>query len=147
MFHTQPISDITMRQLGRSLGLCVAWSTRSPDWGMLRRSRRVLIFLYNLKIIVPHTTQQQMPWKMVCIICSLWSHLNVLTFPPPDWGMLRRSRRVLIFLETLKMFHTQPSSDITIRQLARSLGLCVTPYPVEPYSCYYLCGHTTYQYN
>ena len=23
---------------------------------------------------------------------------NVLTFPPPDWGMLRRPRRVLIFL-------------------------------------------------
>ena len=44
------------------------------------------------------------------------------------------------------MFHTQPSSDITMRQLARSLGLCVTPYPVEPYSCYYLCDHTTYQY-
>ena len=31
-------------------------------------------------------------------ICSLWSHLNVLTFlPPPNWGMLRRSRYVLIF--------------------------------------------------
>ena len=25
-------------------------------------------------------------------------HLNVLTFFPTDWGMLRRSRRVLIFL-------------------------------------------------
>ena len=25
-------------------------------------------------------------------------HLNVFTFFPPDWGMLRRSRRVLIFL-------------------------------------------------
>ena len=25
-------------------------------------------------------------------------HLNVLTVFPPDWGMLRRSRRVLIFL-------------------------------------------------
>ena len=24
--------------------------------------------------------------------------VNVLTFFPPDWGMLRRSRRVLIFL-------------------------------------------------
>ena len=42
------------------------------------------------------------------------------------------------------MFHTQPSSDITMRQLGRSLGLCVTPYPVEPYSCY-LCDHTTYR--
>ena len=32
-------------------------------------------------------------------ICSLLSHLiNVLTPPPPDWRMLRRSRRVLIFL-------------------------------------------------
>ena len=27
----------------------------------------------------------------------IWSHLNVLTVFPPDWGMLRRSRRVLIF--------------------------------------------------
>ena len=35
--------------------------------------------------------------KRFCI-CSLWSHLTVLTFFPPDWGMLRRSRRVLIFL-------------------------------------------------
>ena len=25
---------------------------------------------------------------------------NVLTFPPPDLGMLRRSRRVLIFLKS-----------------------------------------------
>ena len=24
-------------------------------------------------------------------------HLNILTFFPPDWGMLRRSRCVLIF--------------------------------------------------
>ena len=32
--------------------------------------------------------------KRFCI-CSL---LNVLTFFPPDWGTLRRSRRVLIFL-------------------------------------------------
>ena len=31
-------------------------------------------------------------------ICSLRSHLNVLTFFHPDWGMLGRSRRVLIFL-------------------------------------------------
>ena len=35
--------------------------------------------------------------KRFCI-CSLWFHLNVLTFFPLDWGMLRRSRRVLIFL-------------------------------------------------
>ena len=35
--------------------------------------------------------------KRFCI-CSLWSHLNVLTFFSLDWGMLRRSRRVLIFL-------------------------------------------------
>ena len=33
--------------------------------------------------------------KRFCV-CSPWSHLNVLTFFPPDWGMLRRSRRVLI---------------------------------------------------
>ena len=36
--------------------------------------------------------------KMFCV-CSLRSHLlSVLTFPPPDWEMLRRSRRVPIFL-------------------------------------------------
>ena len=35
--------------------------------------------------------------KRFCI-CSLLSHLNVLTFFPPDWGVLRRSRCVLIFL-------------------------------------------------
>ena len=35
--------------------------------------------------------------KRFCI-CSLLSHLNVLTFFPPDWGMLRKSRCVLIFL-------------------------------------------------
>ena len=31
---------------------------------------------------------------------SLLSHLNVLTYFPPDWGMLRTSRRVQIFLKT-----------------------------------------------
>ena len=35
--------------------------------------------------------------KRFCI-CSLRSHLNVLTFFPPDWGMLRRSRCVLMLL-------------------------------------------------
>ena len=35
--------------------------------------------------------------KRFCI-CSLWSHLNVLTFYPHNRGMLRRSRCVLIFL-------------------------------------------------
>ena len=35
--------------------------------------------------------------KRFCI-CSLSSHLNVLTFFPLDWEMLRRSRRVQIFL-------------------------------------------------
>ena len=45
----------------------------------------------------------QMPWKRFWI-CSLWSRLNVLTFFPPGWGMLRiiRSRRVLIFLTNIK---------------------------------------------
>ena len=35
--------------------------------------------------------------KRFCI-CSLRSHLNVLTFFPPDWGMLGMFRCVLIFL-------------------------------------------------
>ena len=35
--------------------------------------------------------------KRFCI-CSPRSNLNVLTFSPPNWGMLRRSRCVLIFL-------------------------------------------------
>ena len=35
--------------------------------------------------------------KRFCIF-SYWSHLNVLTFFPPDWGMLRRSRCIQIFL-------------------------------------------------
>ena len=38
--------------------------------------------------------------KTFCI-CGLSSHLNVLTFFPLDWGMLRRSRCVLIFLQTI----------------------------------------------
>ena len=29
-------------------------------------------------------------------VCSPRSHLNVLTFFPPDWGMHRRFRRVLV---------------------------------------------------
>ena len=41
-------------------------------------------------------------------ICSLCSHLNVLTFFPPDWGMLRRSRRVLIFLQTRQATDASP---------------------------------------
>ena len=33
-------------------------------------------------------------------IFSCWSHLNVLTFFPPDWGLLRRSSRcILIFFK------------------------------------------------
>ena len=36
-------------------------------------------------------------WKRFCI-CSLWSHLNVLTFFPPVWGMPRRFRCVQTFL-------------------------------------------------
>ena len=35
--------------------------------------------------------------KRFCI-CSLWSHLTFWHFPPSNWGMLRRSRCVLIFL-------------------------------------------------
>ena len=33
-------------------------------------------------------------------LCSLWCHLSVLRCSPPDWGMLRRSRCVQIFLKT-----------------------------------------------
>ena len=39
-------------------------------------------------------------------ICSLWSHLNVLTFFPSDWGMLRRSRCVQTFLWTTVLHQT-----------------------------------------
>ena len=35
-----------------------------------------------------------------CCLCSLRSHLNVLTFFPPDGGLLRRSRCVQNFLGT-----------------------------------------------
>ena len=35
-------------------------------------------------------------------LCSLWSHLNVFTFPPPDRGMLISSRCVQIFLSRQK---------------------------------------------
>ena len=46
--------------------------------------------------------------KRFCI-CSLSSHLDVLTFFLPNRGMLRRSRCVLIFLEITTYIHT-PSS-------------------------------------
>ena len=36
--------------------------------------------------------------KRFCIFFSYWSHLNVLTFFPPDWGMLRRSRCIQILV-------------------------------------------------
>ena len=36
--------------------------------------------------------------KRFCF-CRLSSHLNVLIYFPPDWGMLRRSRRVQIFFK------------------------------------------------
>ena len=38
-----------------------------------------------------HRGTRLIAMKRFCI-CSLWSHLNVLTFFAPDWGMLRRSR-------------------------------------------------------
>ena len=40
--------------------------------------------------------------KRFCIF-SYRSHLNVLTFFPPDWGMLRRSRCIQIFLQTYQV--------------------------------------------
>ena len=45
--------------------------------------------------------------KRFCL-CSLWSHLDVLTFFPPDWGMLRRSRCVKIFLLNTYQYRTCP---------------------------------------
>ena len=44
-----------------------------------------------------HRGTRSYAMKRFCF-SSLCSHLNVLTFPPPDWEMLRRSRRVLIYL-------------------------------------------------
>ena len=44
-----------------------------------------------------HRETRSYAMKRFCF-CSLGSHLNVLTFSPPDWKMLRRSRRVLIYL-------------------------------------------------
>ena len=45
--------------------------------------------------------------KRFCI-CSLWADLNILTFFPPDWGMLRRSRCVLYFLQTRQATDAPP---------------------------------------
>ena len=51
--------------------------------------------------------------KRFCI-CSLWSHLNVLTFPPPNRGMLRRSRCALIFLKKQNQCSTSSSIIVVI---------------------------------
>ena len=40
-----------------------------------------------------HREKHQNAMKRFCLRI-LWSYLNVLTFFPPDWGMLKRSRRV-----------------------------------------------------
>ena len=44
-----------------------------------------------------HLGTRQYAMKRFCF-CSLCFHLNVLHFAPRDWGMLRRSTRVLIYL-------------------------------------------------
>ena len=44
-----------------------------------------------------HRGTRSYTMKRFCFF-TLYSHLNVLAFPPPDRGMLRRSRRVLIHL-------------------------------------------------
>ena len=57
-----------------------------------------------LKLITMHGHQNTIITKCTIeamkrfYICSLWSHLNVLTFFPHNRGMLRRSRCALIFL-------------------------------------------------
>ena len=44
-----------------------------------------------------HRGTRSYAMKRFCF-CSLCSHLNVLTFSAPNWGMLRRSMRVLVYL-------------------------------------------------
>ena len=54
------------------------------------------------------------PMERFCI-CSLWSHLNVSKFPP-DWGMLRRSKCVQIFMAlflTFSVFVANPKRVLT----------------------------------
>ena len=53
--------------------------------------------------------------KRYCL-CRLWSHLNVLTFFPPDWGVLRGSIDGFVFLlkyiYTLKNFPGYSTSKV-----------------------------------
>ena len=48
------------------------------------------------------------------------SHLNVLTFFPPDWGMLRRSRRVLIY------FYIPYTGTLVVYSMLRTTVLLYT---------------------
>ena len=64
---------------------------------------------------VPHTTQQRYYNEAAR---QEFGSVRSLIFFSSDRGMVRTSRRVLIFLQKLKMFHTQPSSDILTRSNA-----------------------------
>ena len=70
--------------------------------------------------------------KRFCI-CSLWSLLNVLTFFSLDWGMLRRSRRVQLFLSK------NSTGTICIAWLHLQEGhfifICFAPLHVHPCPC------------
>ena len=64
-------------------------------------------------------------------ICSLWSHLlSVLTIFPPDWGMPRRSRCVLIFL--LTNWNTWGQGRPTIQLLKYSTVQSVAESNIQP---------------
>ena len=66
--------------------------------------------------------------KRFCIF-SYWSHLNVLTFFPPDWGMLRSSRCIQIFLQTF------------VHGSLLYVHICVTT-AVSVHIMYYECSST-----
>ena len=80
-----------------TLRIIQTWTFWHSDWGMLREGLGASYprhYTDCLKEIWTHLNlQPSHPFKwherFFFCICSLWFRLNVLTFPPPDWGMLR----------------------------------------------------------
>ena len=111
-----------------------------PDWGMLRRSRCIQVFLltYNLyrerdcctihiakatdvfssKILLENVLLEKAFSDSIrrgfLVPYQKAASDNVLTFFHPDWGMLRRSRCIQVFLLTYNLYRERDCCTIHI---------------------------------
>ena len=71
------------------LFLLFFWCPCMAIYVSVQYSGRLLLDIIMLTQCYFHRETRLNAMKMFCIICSLWSHLNVLTFPPATGGCSR----------------------------------------------------------